>query len=130
MPALDKSVQKSSEDNYFAGALLNNFPNPFNPITKIKFTIPTSSYLSSHQGDRTSEIFLVTLKVYDILGREITTLVDEYKPAGSYEVEFNGHSGEGQNLSSGVYFYQIRIRSPEINSGQGIIQTKKMILMK
>ncbi|NWF49889.1 MAG: hypothetical protein HXY49_05035 [Ignavibacteriaceae bacterium] len=75
-------------------------------------------------------MFPFLLDVYDILGREITTLVDEYKPAGSYEVGFSGHSDEDQNLSSGVYYYQLRIRSPEINSGQGIIQTKKMILMK
>ena len=70
-----------------------------------------------------------------MLGNEVATLVDEYKPAGKYEIEFSGHSDEGQNLSSGVYFYQLKVRDPEINSqngqaGQGIVETKKMILLK
>jgi hypothetical protein len=71
-----------------------------------------------------------TLKVYDILGNEIATLVDEYKPAGKYEVEFNSHSGEGRNLTSGVYFYQLQAVDPESSSGQAYIETKKMILLK
>jgi len=64
----------------------------------------------------------VTLKIYDILGNEVATLVNEYKPAGTYEVEFNSHSDEGQNLSSGVYYYQLKSGS--------FISTKKMILLK
>jgi len=99
--------------------LHQNYPNPFNPTTKLSFVIGSASGGS-----------LVTLKVYDVLGNEIATLVDEYKSAGTYEVEFNIHSDEGQNLSSGVYFYQLRIEGPEINSGQGMIQTKKMILLR
>jgi hypothetical protein len=62
------------------------------------------------------------LKVFDVLGNEIATLVDEYEPAGRYEVEFSGHSDKGQNLSSGVYFYQLK-------SGE-YISTKKMLLLK
>jgi photosystem II stability/assembly factor-like uncharacterized protein len=96
--------------------LEQNYPNPFNPSTKISWQLPVSSWQ--------------TIKVFDVLGNEIVTLVDEYKPAGKYEVEFNGHSDEGQNLASGIYFYQLRITDPEINSGQGIIQTKKMILLR
>ena len=96
--------------------LWNAYPNPFNPSTKIKYQIPESNF--------------VILKVYDVLGNEVATLVNEEKPAGEYEVEFNGHSDEGQNLSSGVYFYQLRIRGPETSSGQGMIQTKKMVLVK
>jgi FG-GAP-like repeat len=100
--------------------LYQNYPNPFNPSTRIQYQVANASQ--------------VYLKVYDILGSEVATLVDEYKAAGSYEVEFNGHSDEsangGQNLPSGVYFYQLRIRDPRINSGQGIIQTRKMILLK
>jgi flagellar hook assembly protein FlgD len=72
----------------------------------------------------------VTLKVYDILGREVATLVDEYKPAGKYEVEFRSHSDEGQNLPSGVYFYQLRVGGPETSSGHGFVQTNKMLLLK
>jgi len=73
---------------------------------------------------------MVTLKVYDVLGNEIATLVNEELSSGEYEVEFSGHSDEGQNLPSGVYFYQLRIGGPETSSGQGMIQTKKMILLK
>ena len=103
--------------------LYQNYPNPFNPSTKISWQSP----VGSHQ----------VLKVFDVLGNEVATLVDEYKPAGSYEVEFNAisHSGGVRNLSSGVYFYQLRVGGSKINSpqgqaGQGIVQTKKMILMK
>ena len=96
-------------------SLEQNYPNPFNPTTKIKFTIPDVA-LSGVEGS------LVSLKVYDVLGNEVATLVNEYKPAGSYEVEFNGHSDGGQNLSSGIYFYTLQSGS--------FFQTRKMILMK
>ncbi len=88
--------------------LSQNFPNPFNPATSMHYTISSRRF--------------VTLKVYDILGNEIATLVNEEKPAGSYEVEFNSHSDEGRNLSSGIYFYKIE-------AGQ-FVETKKMILLK
>ena len=71
--------------------LSQNYPNPFNPITKIKYTIPTPPVSSPLVKGRTKEGF-VTLKVYDILGREIATLVNEQKPAGEYEVEFDGNA--------------------------------------
>jgi TRAP-type uncharacterized transport system substrate-binding protein len=66
----------------------------------------------------------VSIKVYDILGNEIATIVNEEKQSGTYEVEFNaqGHSGEVRNLTSGIYFYQIQAGS--------FTQTRKMILMK
>jgi hypothetical protein len=105
-------------------SLLQNFPNPFNPVTKIKYKIPSAT-LRRAQSDN-----WVTLKVYDVLGNEIVTLVNEEKQPGTYEVEFNSHSGEGRNLTSGIYFYQLRIGGPEINSGQGFIVTKKMVLLK
>jgi len=62
------------------------------------------------------------LKVYDILGREVATLVNEEKTAGTYEIEFDSHSGEARNLTSGVYFYQL--------SAGDFVETKKMILMR
>ncbi|MGQ9642809.1 MAG: T9SS type A sorting domain-containing protein, partial [Ignavibacterium sp.] len=62
------------------------------------------------------------LKVFDVLGKEVATLVDEYKSAGSYEVEFNSHSDGGQNLSSGVYLYKLQAGS--------FVETKKMILLR
>jgi len=87
-----------------------NYPNPFNPSTLISYQLPFSSD--------------VTLKVYDLLGNEIAIIVDEYKPAGYYEIEFNCHSslsGIGE-LPSGLYFYRIQAGD--------FIQTKKMILLK
>jgi hypothetical protein len=87
--------------------LEQNYPNPFNPSTKINWQSPVSSWQ--------------TLKVYDVLGNEIATLVDEYKHAGIYEVEFQSSVGSHQ-LASGIYYYQLR-------SGD-FIQTKKMLLIK
>jgi hypothetical protein len=106
-------VDVKNEINVFADnfELLQNYPNPFNPSTKIKYTIPSFT-LRQAQSD-----VLVTLKVYDVLGNEVAKLVEEYKSAGSYEVEFDAF-----NLPSGVYFYQIQTGS--------FIETKKMILLK
>ena len=86
--------------------LMQNYPNPFNPSTKISWQSPVGSWQ--------------TLKVYDILGNEVATLVDEYKPAGSYEVKFN--VAQNSILSNGVYFYRLR-------SG-AFVQTKKMLMLK
>ena len=97
-------------------SLSQNYPNPFNPSTKIKFSIP---FVETR--DRVS----VQLKVYDVLGNEVATLVNEEKPAGSYEVGF-----DGTGLTSGIYFYQLRAGDPSTGSGQGFIETKKMILLK
>ena len=83
-------------------SLANNFPNPFNPTTTI-------SYQISQRG-------LVTLKVYDVLGREIVVLVNEEKTAGIYKIEY-----DGSNISSGIYFYKLQAGS--------FVQTKKMILL-
>ncbi len=88
--------------------LQQNYPNPFNPSTTIRFELPFSG--------------LVTLKIYDVLGNEIVKLVDEELVAGKHEVEFNSHSVEVRNLSSGVYFYQLRAGD--------FVETKKMILLK
>jgi hypothetical protein len=95
--------------------LEQNYPNPFNPSTKIRFEIP---------GQARNDNTLVTIKIYDVIGNEIATLVNEYKSAGSYEVEFSSvrHSRAGGNLTSGIYFYQLK-------AGDYIL-TKKMIVMK
>lgn len=85
--------------------LLQNYPNPFNPSTKIKYEIPQTS-----EG-------IVTLKVFDVLGRLVATLLNEEKPAGKYEVEFSA-----TNLPSGIYFYKI-------TSGNNS-RVKKMLLLK
>jgi hypothetical protein len=83
--------------------LSNNYPNPFNPSTKIKYSVPQASQ--------------VQIKVFDVLGNEIETLVNEEKPAGTYELTWNA-----ADLPSGVYFYQLKAGS--------FIETKKMLLLK
>jgi len=83
--------------------MTQNYPNPFNPITKIKYSVPQLSQ--------------VQIKVFDVLGNEITTLVNEEKASGSYEVKFNA-----SELSSGIYFYELRAGS--------FFETKKMLLLK
>ncbi len=84
-------------------SLHQNYPNPFNPSTKIRWQSPMDGWQN--------------IKIYDILGREVATLVDEYKPSGSYEVDF-----DASRLTSGVYFYQLKSRN--------YFAVKKMILLK
>ena len=91
----------SSTPNVFE--LHQNYPNPFNPSTIISFSLPKSG--------------ITTLKIYDVLGREITTLIDEMKNAGVYTYEF-----DAGNLSSGIYIYSLQ--------SSDILMTKKMLLVK
>jgi subtilisin-like proprotein convertase family protein len=87
--------------------LFQNFPNPFNPLTKIKFSIPGGN----------GKDLNVLLKIYDILGREVTTLINQQMRTGSYTVEWNAG-----NFASGVYFYRLEADS--------YAETKKMVLVK
>ncbi|MEO6694339.1 MAG: T9SS type A sorting domain-containing protein, partial [Ignavibacteria bacterium] len=80
-----------------------NYPNPFNPITKISYRVSRKSF--------------IVLKVFDIKGKEVSTLVNSIQPIGKYEIEFDGN-----DLSSGIYFYKI--------SAENFIESKKMILLK
>jgi photosystem II stability/assembly factor-like uncharacterized protein len=93
--------------------LFQNYPNPFNPKTILRFSIPQIKY--------------VELKIYDILGNEIVTLVNEEKPPGEYEIEFSAKGGSAfggsaWNLTSGIYFYQLK--------AEGYVETRKMLLLK
>jgi flagellar hook assembly protein FlgD len=88
--------------------LSQNYPNPFNPSTSIQFDIPKEGH--------------VVLKVYDMLGREVVTLVDDEVEAGSFDVTWNGTGDNGQVLPSGIYFYRIM-------TGE-FVQTKKMVYMR
>ena len=83
--------------------LQQNYPNPFNPSTTIKFSIPASGF--------------VTLKIYDILGKEVSTLVNENKTSGVHQVSFNA-----AGLSSGVYFYELKM--------ENFVSVKKLLLTK
>jgi len=109
---VEKDLQ--SPDNY---VLMQNYPNPFNPSTTIRFTI--SDLPAGKQGLR-----FTILKVYDVLGNEVATLVNEEKPAGLYDVEWNA-----AGLPSGVYFYQLKIY-PANGGAEGYTNTKKMLLLK
>ncbi len=88
--------------------LSQNYPNPFNPSTTIKYQIP--------------EISFVTIKVYDALGNEMITLVNEEKPIGSYEVEFSVGLDSSPDIATGTYFYRIQAGA--------FVETKKMMLLK
>jgi hypothetical protein len=83
--------------------LYQNYPNPFNPVTKIKYSIPKGSQ--------------VIIKVYDVLGKEVSTLVNQFRNTGVYEVEFNA-----SNIPSGVYFYKM--------ISDNIVNAKKLLLLK
>ena len=97
------TIKDELKQNILSFSLYQNYPNPFNPSTKIKFVIPKSSF--------------VNLKVYDVLGREVATLVNEEKSVGEYEVEF-----DGSELSSGIYFYVLNTEGKRLS--------KKMCLIK
>lgn len=98
-------VTSIEDENYIAinYNISQNYPNPFNPITKIKFSVPKSD--------------IVQIKIYDILGKKVKTLLSEYTKAGTYEIEF-----DARNLPSGVYFYRMISGSYS--------ETKKMILLR
>jgi hypothetical protein len=95
--------------------LYQNYPNPFNPTTKIKFNIPQKTVIA--RSGATWQSLMVTLKVFDITGREIATLVNEPLNPGTYEVTF-----DGSNLPSGIYFYQLKT--------DNFLEAKKVILLK
>ena len=101
-----KTIVTGVDDKFLTPLTFNleqNYPNPFNPSTMIKFVIPKSSF--------------VNLTVYDVLGRQVETLINEVKHPGDYEIEF-----DASELSSGIYFYRIQ--------ASDFTETKKMILLK
>jgi immune inhibitor A len=91
-----------------AYALENNYPNPFNRSTVIGYQTPSSGW--------------VKVEIYNLLGQKVRTLVNEYRPAGKYTVEWDGLNQNGEEVSSGIYFYRL--------SAQGFSQTKKMTFLK
>jgi len=95
-----KQVEASTPATFI---LFQNYPNPFNPRTRIQYSVPSTQYVS--------------LKVYDLLGRELSTLVSEVKPPGSYTVEW-----DAEGLASGVYFYRLKAGD--------FVETKKLVLLR
>ncbi len=130
---LTTSINQKKENGLipFEFELYQNYPNPFNSGTKIRYVIPSAAKESNQviasfqQNSIRNDALNVTLKVYDILGREVATLVNEYQKAGSYSAEFRVLSSE---LSSGVYFYKIDVK----NLSDKILfsQIKKLIILK
>jgi len=108
-------IQKIGTEIPGSFELYQNYPNPFNPTTKIRFDIPSKVSFPSRVLGRNP---VVKLKVFDILGKEIATLVNEQLKHGTYEVTF-----DGSNLPSGIYFYQLKTDSEQM-------LTKKMMLVK
>ncbi len=89
-------------------ALYQNVPNPFNPITEIEFSIPTDTD--------------VNIVIYDLMGNEIKTLINDFKPVGQYKVNWDSRDNTGQPVSGGIYFYKLQAGD--------FIQTNKMLLLK
>jgi flagellar hook assembly protein FlgD len=99
--------------DYFSGipktyALYQNYPNPFNPSTMIRYDLPVASDVS--------------VKIYNLYGQEIKTLLNDYQTAGRKNVKWNGKDDKGNQVSAGIYFYRIKAGSYS--------QVKKMILVK
>ena len=101
--------------------LYRNYPNPFNPSTTISYTIPTSQNPPFAKGGNTRGVFVV-LKIYDILGREVSTLVNREQKPGFYKVNWLAN-----NFASGMYIYRILAK---YGNGETKIQQRKMLLMK
>jgi hypothetical protein len=93
-------------------SLAQNFPNPFNPQTTIQYTLTKRSW--------------VTLKVYNLLGQKIRTLIDEFQPSGTHTIVWDGKGKSGERVASGIYFYNLTVERNE----SVVSETKKMLLLK
>ena len=110
------AVEEDQETQVIPGfSLKQNYPNPFNPSTKILFTVYSSQF-TVHRPIHT------TLKIYNILGHKVKTLVNEPKRAGNHEVIWDGKDDQGKDVASGIYFYQLKVGD--------FAETKKMLLLK
>jgi len=101
-----EEVEPSCQPGRFS--LIQNYPNPFNPTTILRYQVPGFLH--------------VTLRIYDLLGREVVTLVNEPQPAGSYTVEWDGRNNRGREVASGIYFYRLQAREHEM--------TRRMVLLR
>jgi hypothetical protein len=113
VPTLHKAAPKSIDQAAGTFTLEQNYPNPFNPTTMISYSVKTDAQ--------------VTLRVLDLLGKEVATLVNDHKVAGNYSVSFNGMDNNGNVIPSGTYLYRIDVTTA---SGETFTNTKKMTLSK
>jgi hypothetical protein len=114
--------EPSSTPTHFA--LYQNHPNPFNPVTSIQYAVGGRQMKAAGSGPRTADnpSTHITLKVYNILGQRVRTLVDEDKPVGTYRVIWDGTDDKGEGVASGIYLYQLRT--------EGQTLTRKMLLLR
>ena len=100
--------------NITSFSLFQNYPNPFNPVTTIKYDLPEDSF--------------VHLDIYDLLGREVKTLLNEVVKAGYKVVSWEGKDNNGNPVSTGMYIYRLTVNSAESN--EGILVVRKMVLLR
>ncbi len=108
-------VKETKSDQPVVAKLEQNYPNPFNPNTNIGFSVPPGRDLAS--GGQISDFGLVTLNVFDVLGREVATLLSEVKQPGAYNVQW-----DAGNLASGVYVFRLEVG--------GFVQSRKLLILK
>jgi flagellar hook assembly protein FlgD len=108
LAAITTSVEKSDANIPGSFTLGQNYPNPFNPTTTISFSLPQRSN--------------VRLDIYDILGKQVATLINETRAAGNWNIEWNGLDRYGRHIASGVYFYRLEAGS--------FMSVKKMVMLK
>ena len=108
LAAITTSVERMDANIPGSYALGQNYPNPFNPTTTISFSLPQRS--------------TVRLDIYNILGKQVTTLVNESREVGNWNVEWNGLDRNHQHIASGVYFYRLQAGS--------FVSVKKMVMLK
>jgi len=100
-------------------SLAQNYPNPFNPITSIQYSVISDQSLPH-----------ITLKIFNLLGQEVRTLVDEVKEPGYYTVTWDGRDEFGAEAASGVYFYRLTAGGASRENGGDFTATKRMLLLK
>lgn len=93
-----------------------NYPNPFNPVTNVEFGLPNAEW--------------VTLKIYDLLGREVNTLVNEHLAAGMHTVQWDGTDNAGRPVAGGVYVYRLTVREPGVGKRLNFWQVRRMVLVR
>lgn len=97
-------------------SLSQNYPNPFNPATTIEYQLPSRG--------------TVQVNIYNSLGQLVRSLVNEQREAGTHSVIWDGRDNRGNAVSTGAYYYQVRVADPSAGSGQGFVQAKRMLLLK
>ena len=120
------AVSQSERNSHTAEgyALYQNYPNPFNVVTTISFTIPGGEGFTTHHSP------LTTLKIFNLLGQEVRTLVNGPQECGSYSATWDGRDNKGDGVSSGVYFYQLTVENMSRGPEADVVITRRMIVLR